>query len=67
MTSTPASAMLARVQLTPLRAFHIDQGQGRTVAVLFRVAVDDHRRPADCADQRSGDDQAKHAVSEPLT
>lgn len=35
-------AMPLPVTLQPLRAFHIDQGQGRAVAVLFRVAVHRH-------------------------
>ena len=42
MTTTPANSPPACVQLIPLCAFHIDHGQGRTVAVLFRVAVHQH-------------------------
>lgn len=62
MTTTPANAPPARVQLTPLRAFHIDQGQGRTVAVLFRVAVDGHRSEAGSAHQGSSDSHAGPCV-----
>lgn len=40
MDNTPA--LPAHVTLQPLRAFHIDHGQGRAVAVLFRVAVRRH-------------------------
>lgn len=36
------TALPAHVTLQPLREFHIDHGQGRTVAVLFRVAVHHH-------------------------
>lgn len=51
-------ALPARVTLQPLRAFHVDHGQGRTVAVLFRVAVDQHGARADSADKQARNKQA---------
>ena len=62
MTTTPANAPPARIQLTPLRTFHIDHGQGRTVAVLFRVAVDHRRRPGDNSHQQRRNKQAKPGI-----
>lgn len=56
MEITPA--LPAHVTLQPLRAFHIDQGQGRTVAVLFRVAVDQHGARADSANKQACNEQA---------
>ena len=55
-------ALPARVTLQPLRAFHIDHGQGRTVAVLFCVAVDHHRGPASRSHQASGNGQAQPSI-----
>lgn len=60
MDNTPT--LPAHVTLQPLRAFHIDQGQGRTVAVLFRVAVDDHRARSSGADQQRGNQQAPRGI-----
>ena len=62
MTTTPDNALLANVTLQPLRAFHIDHGQGRTVAVLFRVAVDDHRAGSGGADKQRGNQQAPRGI-----
>ena len=56
------TAMPTHVTLQPLREFHIDQGQGRTVAVLFRVAVDDHRARSGGADQQRGNQQAPRGI-----
>lgn len=46
------------VTLQPLRAFHIDHGEGRTVAVLFRVAVDGHRANGDGSNKQACNKQA---------
>lgn len=56
------TALPTHVTLQPLREFHIDQGQGRTVAVLFRVAIDDHRRPTGRSHQTSGNGQAEPGI-----
>lgn len=50
------------VTLQPLREFHVDQGQGRTVAVLFRVAVDHHRSPASQSHQASDNSQVEPGI-----
>lgn len=55
-------ALPALVTLQPLRAFHIDHGQGRTVAVLFRVAVDHHRSPASQSHQASDNSQVEPGI-----
>lgn len=48
----------ANVEFTALKAFHIDHGQGRTVAVLFRVAVHQHGARADSANKQARNEQA---------
>lgn len=53
-----ATALPAHVTLQPLRAFHIDHGQGRTVAVLFRVAVHQHGACANGANKQACNKQA---------
>ena len=50
------------VTLQPLRQFHIEHGEGRTVAVLFRVAVDHHRGPASSSHQRGGIGKAEPGI-----
>lgn len=52
------TALPAHVTLQPLREFHIDHGQGRTVAVLFRVAVHQHGARADSANKQACNKQA---------
>lgn len=52
------TALPAHVTLQPLRAFHIDHGEGRTVAVLFRVAVDGHRADGDGSNKQACNKQA---------
>ena len=49
-------------QLRGLRGNRIDHGQGRVVAVLFRVAVDHHRGPAGSSYQRGGNGQTKPGI-----
>lgn len=53
-----------RVTLVPLRAFCAERGVGRTVAVLFHVAVYRGQHPVQDEAQDSGDQQAKQAVGE---
>ena len=45
------------VTLIPLREYHVDRGEGRTVAVLFAMAVDHVHHPAGDADQNDADHQ----------
>ena len=49
------------VYLAPMRTFHIDHGQGRTVAVFFRVAVNHHCHPAGTRHQPQAN---QHALDE---
>lgn len=49
--------------ITPLREFHIDHGEGRAVAVLYRVLVGDDNRPAGDGDQRRGDNGPTQGVA----
>lgn len=56
MDNTPA--LPAHVTLQPLRAFHIDHGEWRTVAVLFRVAVHGYRADGDGSNKQACNKQA---------
>ena len=56
-TATNVLPFPLAVTLVPLREYHVDRGQGRTVAVLFRVAVDHVHDPAGGDDQGDAGDQ----------
>lgn len=58
------TALPAHVTLQPLREFHIDHGQGRTVAVLFRVAVDDHRACTGRGNKQACNQQARPGIGD---
>jgi hypothetical protein len=50
------------IRVTPLRAFHIERGEGNAVAMLFRVAVAHAHEPRAQRHQNGGDQQAQDAV-----
>ena len=52
----------APVALVPLRAFHIEHGEGRTVAMLFRVAVRDLGHEDHDRDQHGGNAHTDGAI-----
>lgn len=54
----------ATTRFSALREFHVDHGQGRVVAVLFRVAVDDHHHEAGRRDQRRGDGRTQRDIGD---
>ena len=53
-----------RVTLVPLHAFDAERGVGRTVAVLFHVAVYRDQHPVEDEAQHASDQQAKQTVGE---
>lgn len=50
------------ITLVPLRSYHVQHGQGRTVAVLFRVSVDQVRHPQGGDDQHHRDQHAAGGI-----